>query len=404
MKTKLLYILSLAFILNYFVLNASAENQNPRIKLIFRYDDYTLKPKINNDSLLNVFKKNNIPLCVGIVPIDKQGKLINELSTEQLNEFKSRIERKEIEITLHGYNHANTVPKNFSSILIKNYNSEFALLDYDKQYQRLSIAKSKLDSLLGINIQTFVPPWNMYDNNTLKALVNLNFKIISADINGPSDNKQIKYIPDTQEDFDELAGIIKKYKNDNVTIVLLFHPYTFKGCCPEYPNVYSDRMLFYQLDTLLKWINAQKNIDIYTFSTINKIENFDEISFRLNSTRFNLVARTLQSLNLYEDGVYSAYKNLKYQKILLGLINIFIHLLFFWLFYMLSKMIVRIFKPSKIFIYIFSVVFIASAIFFLLHYYNSPVWLIMFIFLIMTSISIFLGLYQEQKILLNKSK
>jgi hypothetical protein len=404
MKNKLLYIISLLFILGHLSLNAVAENLNPRINLIFRYDDYTLKPKINNDSLLNVFKKNNIPLCVGIVPVDKDGKLINELNTEQLNNFKSRIDRKEIEITLHGYNHASTVPNKFISILNKKYNSEFAFLNYEKQYERLSIAKFKLDSLLGINIQTFVPPWNMYDNNTLKALENLKFKIISADINGPSDNKNIKYIPDTQEDFDDFVGIINKYKNKNVTIVVLFHPYSFKGCCPEYPNKYSERISFYQLDTILKWINKQNNIDVYTFSTINKKEDFDETRFKLNSTKTNLLVRVLQNLNLFEDGVYFSYQYLQNIKILLGIFNILFHLLCFWLFYMFAKMMAKVLRPNKIIIIIFSIVFVIMVLSFLVWYYNSPVWLIMFIFLVMSSIAIFLGLYQKHELFLNKTE
>jgi hypothetical protein len=96
MKIKLL-VIALSVLLNGFPAIADG-----KIKMVFRFDDYLLIPSTLSDSLLNIFQKNKIPLCIGILPFDTSGSFIYKLNQSQLYDLRSRIHRKEIEVGLHG--------------------------------------------------------------------------------------------------------------------------------------------------------------------------------------------------------------------------------------------------------------------------------------------------------------
>lgn len=342
MKNKLLSIVLLVF-LSFFSANA-----NGKIRIVFRYDDYILVPSKFCDSLLYIFHKNNIPLCLGVIPFDRANIIINKLNQEQINDLRSRIQKKEIEVALHGYNHLNILKPSF---LNKNTYSEFASENYFKQFDKLSKGKKALDSLLNIEINVFVPPFDTYDNNTLKALIDLNFKIISGDKYGGCIYDEIKYIPATYGDFFKLSEIIEKNINDNVTIVFLFHPYSFIENSFKYPDIIEPRISLNYLDSLLSSIKKQ-DISFYTFSDLAKTENFDRALYESNSLKYNLLTKILNKLKIYRYGIYSsiAFHN-KYKEFLLfG--NIIMHLLSFLFVYYFVYYFIKIFHPSLNFVLI----------------------------------------------------
>lgn len=128
---------------------------------------------------------------------------------------------------MHGFNH-NDNELGKGSFLINPVASEFARLEYNNQFKRINKAKKSIDSLLNINVNIFIPPFDSYDDNTLKVLDSLKFGIISASMDGSSSSDKISYIPFTINDLNELPKIVKKYQYDNLTIVVLMHPYSFK--------------------------------------------------------------------------------------------------------------------------------------------------------------------------------
>jgi peptidoglycan/xylan/chitin deacetylase (PgdA/CDA1 family) len=316
-------------------------------KVLFRFDDYRLTKTNFYDSLLYIFKKNNIPLCLGIIPFDKNGLMHNNFNQEQLIDFKSRIRVGEIEIALHGFNH-NYNELHERKLLTNSVISEFAGLDYSTQYNKIKKAKKSLDSLLNINVNIFIPPFNTYDDNTLKVLDSLKFKIISSSINGSSISNKMRYIPFTLNNLNELHKVIKKNQNENTTIVVLMHPYSFKGGS-NYSGDYSKPIDFKQLDILLNWINNLNYINATTFSVLNQNEIFDNKRFVLNSPNNNLVLKILNKLKLYRYGIYITAAYGKNHKVILVLINVFFHIITFLFVYYVTKLITRIIKSSKTF-------------------------------------------------------
>ena len=335
MKIRLL-VIALSVLLNGFPANADG-----KIKMVFRFDDYLLIPSTLSDSLLNIFQKNKIPLCIGILPFDTSGSFIYKLNQYQVNDLRSRIHRKEIEVGLHGFNHLNVLSHRF---LTRTTYSEFATVDYNKQYEKLAKGKMVLDTLLQINTSVFIPTFNTYDNNTLKVLEELKFEIISGGLHGPSKSEILKYIPPTYENFSELPDIIENFGNEDVTIIIYFHSYAFKESRYAFLKDPSGLVTFSQLDTLLNWIKKQ-NVSFYTFSDLAVTENFDRDQFRANSYKYNLLLNTLNFVKLYRYGVYSGLEYHR-QKTGLMLANIILHLVCFLLTYFFANFFIGITRAS----------------------------------------------------------
>jgi predicted deacetylase len=314
-------------------------------KIVFRFDDFQLISSTFYDSLLYTFKKNKIPICLGTIPFDKNGLFHNELNYKQLNSFKTSIKNNEIEIALHGYDHKDNELKK-GSFLKSPIESEFSKLSYKAQFTRLKIAKESIDSLLGINVNIFIPPYNTYDDNTLKVLDTLKFEIISANIYGPSRSNKIKYIPFTINDLNELQKVIRKHQNHKISIIVMMHSFSFKGGS-NYVGDYAKPMDFKQLDALLHWIRNQYYIEATTFSALNQGEIFDNKRFDLNSLDNNLLFKALKKIGIYRYGVYNTSEYITRYKGTFAILNALFHILTFLFFYWITKILAKMIKPSK---------------------------------------------------------
>jgi len=279
------------------------------MKIAFRFDDFTLNDSEFYTKLLVVFSKNKIPINLGVIPFDKSGNFIDSLSGQELKQLKKYISENLVEIAVHGYKHKNNLND------LKLY-SEFKDVEYKIQNKWLKEGKQKLENYLNSKITTFIPPWNSYDVNTLRALEQNNFRCISGGNNlrsGPVHKGKIKYIPGTFEDLKELEKLINLHRNKNVYLIVLFHEYSFKGYGEDDSNKFSLK----SLDNLLKKIKNDPSIQCATFSNLlNSKENFDGDFFQDNLKR-----------NLIKD--YFNIKNIllsKYYKLYLNTFNAFFHL------------------------------------------------------------------------------
>ena len=127
--------------------------------IIFRADDiqdyWLQKPQ---SALLNLFIKQKVPLSVGMV--------MNNFGNDRtmLNMVRAGGNYLSLfEYDIHGWDHV-------------NYTSVTA----EKQEETLSKAQSKMDSILGRQAKVFFPPFNTFENNTLIAMRNNGFEIISS--------------------------------------------------------------------------------------------------------------------------------------------------------------------------------------------------------------------------------
>lgn len=239
--------------------------ETKKIIVVFRYDDFSSNsPDVVDNALIHAFAQQGVSCTFGVVPFVTAGDYRNSNHCEEiaLTETKIQILKKAtansaVDIALHGCNHRT------------NYkqppHSEFYGLDYEAQLAKIRRGKKFLEGKFGTHINTFIPPWNSYDHNTLKALDEAGIDCISANRYGLADKSlRLKYAPIVAEISDLKRAInTARGLNEAPLIVVLMHPYDFtesgdsraKISCVEFGN-------------LLLWLSSQQDIKVCSISQL----------------------------------------------------------------------------------------------------------------------------------------
>ncbi|HOC87070.1 MAG TPA: DUF2334 domain-containing protein [Prolixibacteraceae bacterium] len=286
-----------------------------QINIIFRYDDYTLEGNPVKDSIVALFFKHNIPLVLGIIPFDSNDEPLFGKNFNFAHALSSAVKDGRIEIALHGYNHE-----------LINGEAEFSRLDYKEQVRRVKRGKSFLDSIFQTNVVSFIPPWNVYDHNTFKALHENGFHIISSSLaNLTSDQFDFCYFPYTTEEMDHVRTLISDNINREGIIVVMFNPYDPR---PE--------ELLQNIDEVLTEIKRNKNLKLSTFKNLSEDGNCISKKQIQAHWRKNLLSKMLKM-----DGMIYPLKYIEKVRIA----NVIMHLLFSMIAFLVSF---KIFNPQKI--------------------------------------------------------
>lgn len=191
-------------------------------RVLFRIDDFGIDNEEFYPKLFEIFKKHDSKLLVGVVPFKEINGRIDSLTNRQIEILKAGIEMGVVEVAQHGYSHQNnSYGKN---------DSEFRGLPWNEQYWRLKTGKEYLQKTFGVDVKTFVPPWNQYDDITISVLERLGFNVISGSLSSlPIGNEKCKLVmlPSTSN----LPGEFPSNKNPLLNgsfQVILFHGYDFE--------------------------------------------------------------------------------------------------------------------------------------------------------------------------------
>lgn len=232
----------------------SADQQ---ITVVFRYDDYSSRADSDSDFSQSAFQKLGVPCTVGVVPcitpVDESTEAQQEmpLTPEKMLGLRTAVQLGLAHVALHGYSHKTMLSRADGGW------TEFVGLSCESQVERITKGKHLLESLLGFPINTFIPPWNSYDSNTLRALEHLGFECISAGKYGPViESTHLCFLPYTCGLFD-LSHAIAECRSSaarNRVIVALFHPTDLgrEQCNSQY------------LMQLLLWVKSQEDVRIQT--------------------------------------------------------------------------------------------------------------------------------------------
>jgi len=321
MKIKTIFLLLLCF---------SAYSFGNKLQVVFRYDDFTLRKDSINEQVVTTFNRNHIPLVLGVIPCDSSENFILQKNYYFFPVLKSGIKKQSIEIALHGLTHQQILQ------------GEFANLTPVEQNRRIYKGKLFLDSILQTNVVTFIPPYNAYDVNTLKALKNNGIKAISSAlcVGQPISDQDILFAPETIEDFGNLLSILNKNKYRNGIVVVMFHHYTFK-------NDFN----LQDLDKILKLVNQLKYVKCSSFRGL--LENKEKIDKnRINANlESNLLYKVFHLQGMIQTTNFS---------ILMRIANLLLYLfLSIFIFFITDKFIYRN-RRSKLLIEFSSVVLLLS--------------------------------------------
>lgn len=268
------YIYKLLIFISLLFLYSGCDNvdKTKDINVVFRFDDPSELSSTETElKVITAFREHNASLTFGIIPFKCAGSTrdtspqdVVPLSKEKSALLKKAIQEGTIDIALHGYSHQIRDTKVWT---------EFSGLQYEHQLEKLSKGKKYLEQMMGTDISIFIPPYNTYDLNTLKALEALNFSTISADIKGPVANIKLNYMPMTIKlhQIDEAVAKARASVEKNPLIVVMFHEYDFLDV--EIEGITNRTISFEELNQHLKWLKSQNNIRIISMTQAIKMAN-----------------------------------------------------------------------------------------------------------------------------------
>lgn len=148
------------------------------VKYLFRMDDICPTMDVEKFAAFeNIFKKNDIKPLIGIVPDNQDSKLKpNDENPEFWDQMRSLVLKEYWEIAQHGYQHIYHTED--GGILNLNSKSETSGFSYDVQLELLTKGYNILKKQ-GLDTDIYMAPSHSYDQNTLKALKELNFKYVT---------------------------------------------------------------------------------------------------------------------------------------------------------------------------------------------------------------------------------
>ena len=258
-------------------ITSNAANKD-RVTVVFRYDDYSAKsPLWLERALFEEFAKRKMSLTVGVIPfVYSDGKNV-PLDAQHISVLRKYVKSGVVEMALHGYAHKG----------VNRYeHNEFAGVSYAKQWDMICRGKAELTGLCGVVPTTFIPPWNSYDANTLRALNSLGFSTLSAAVGGTTDGLgSVGVLPYTS-DLPHLTRSIKIARvlpGRNNVVVALFHQYDFNATGSDV--VVSGN----RLDRILDDVRSTNDVDVRTLGDVagNTHQEFGSVRYSANSHLMN---------------------------------------------------------------------------------------------------------------------
>lgn len=247
------------------------------MKIIFRVDDIFLDNNQFEEQLFDIFLKNNIPLTLGVVPMNnKNTPIIYQLNPTTKDQLRSN----KFNIAVHGYKHV----KN-------NEYGEFSGVNIEIQNNWIADGIKHLKQLTDFKIDTFIPPWNSFDNNTVSALKNNGIKYLSADnrsyidslvVSVPYSVEHLFFLKSKTYKLIQLFSKVGFFKN--TVIIVLFHPYNFTEWLNK-PYFQNEKLKFNtnfsELNQALVNINKSRVIKAEKLNKLHKIKESKNIFLSL---------------------------------------------------------------------------------------------------------------------------
>lgn len=247
------------------------ENKQVNVNVVFRLDDYSASSNTDMElKIIDAFRKNEACITLGVIPYvcandihDPSPQDVIPLTSLKGDILKSGFNDGILDVALHGYSHQTISAGQWT---------EFSGLDYNSQVKRLAKGRKLLEDMIDAPVDTFVPPWNRYDLNTLRALEALGFSTLSADnkTGEVTETCNLNFLPYSSN----LSGVrdaVKASRTSSDTqpvIVVLFHEYDFKEIDEKRGSI-----TYQEFYALLNWLKSQKDIRLLSISQATQVIN-----------------------------------------------------------------------------------------------------------------------------------
>ena len=244
-------------------------------------------------NLVEAFRGCSIPFTIGVTPFITSGDVDDAspcpaipLTFEKIELLKQAVETLDVEIALHGISHQTIRPDANGGC------TEFGGLTLCAQRERIDRGRQYLETTLRVPVTTLIPPWNSYDENTLRAAFASGMTTISGDTDGVAPaGSPLRFVPVTCT----LAGLKSAIRWARMSfdpapvIIVLFHPYDFARATKPRP------MTIDQLLNLLRWVRGQADVSTATIAGLG-LRGADVTPERLDryrAARGSLISRLI---------------------------------------------------------------------------------------------------------------
>lgn len=239
------------------------------VKVVFRLDDPTISADSVTMRVLHLFNEKEVPLTIAMIPCDSAEQPYIVTDSTYLKE----LQKPNIEIALHGYNHANI-----------NQHGEFGSLDFAETNRRIKLGKEILEAQLDKELVTFIPPFNTINRHVPQAMLQNGLYILSSDMYDYSYEYGIQYFPETLDKSIGRKGFVSAAVGaidnawDDEVCVLMFHKYDFQ-----------DEIAWQRLSNVVDSCIADPNVEFYTFRSLAESGEFSDCHrYRANQLRNGL--------------------------------------------------------------------------------------------------------------------
>jgi hypothetical protein len=189
--------------------------------------------------------------------------------------------------------------------------------------ERIKKGKKYLEGELDLSVLTFIPPWNSYDGDTIRALKNAGIRNLSGNRYGPAlkgpDAMILQYIPITIE-LHQIYEVVRQARNGNTTgatVAVLLHPYDFKESGDKRGN-----LTIVKLREVLAWLRSQADITLMSISQAGEKKTYDYRRFIANQPSIleNVFPPFIK--RTYDEGIYTSLKDGKKRRLEKSLLTI----------------------------------------------------------------------------------
>lgn len=273
------------------------------IHVVFRLDDFSALSSADFElRTIDAFRKARASITIGVIPFhytvpgaDPSSPDVVPLTPLKAAMLKAAVKDGTVDIALHGYSH---------QAINAEHTAEFSGLGYDMQLERLAKGKEFLEAMIGVPVTTFVPPWNRYDLNTLRALEELGFSTISASLPGPAiKESSLNFLPATC-DIKHLQDAVRAARNssaDQPLIVVLFHEYDFREVDEKQGNI-----TYPEFADLLEWLHSGGDVRLLSISEATKvIHNLGAKRFLRNNAIHAVLDLLPSSMRKRQENLYA---------------------------------------------------------------------------------------------------
>lgn len=233
------------------------------VHVVLRFDDPSaVSPTDLERAIVQDLRRRGMSATLGVIPFvcsrdiaDPSEQLLLPLPEEKLQGLRQAVAEGVVEVALHGYAHQTSA---------RGKRTEFAGLAAEEQLRLLFHGKATLEAGGLGPVRTFIPPWNAYDSNTLRALEETGFQAISADWKGTAQPAhRLRFVPATTGlgRLRDAVSAARRAPDLNPLVVALFHPYDFD-------EVDTTRGTWTREDfaKLLDWLAAQPDVRVLSIA------------------------------------------------------------------------------------------------------------------------------------------